>query len=78
MSEFHDFVQLPAEGQVTPTFASQPGALTTAGLPVVTAQVSTQTNPGFPSYGINSVVQSEQQLAVSGPNYSAAGSRQAV
>ncbi len=78
MSEFKDFVQLPAEGQVAPTFISQPGALTTGGLAIVTAQVSTQTNPGAPSYGINSIVQAEQVLAVAGPVYSAPGSRSAV
>lgn len=76
-SDYHDSVQLGAEGQVAPTFISQPGALTTGGLAVVTAQISTQTNPGFPSVGINSIVQAEQVLAVAGPTYSAAGSRSA-
>jgi hypothetical protein len=47
-------------------------------VPAVTAQVSTQTNPGFPSYGINSIVQAEQRLAVTPFTYSAAGSRSAV
>jgi hypothetical protein len=73
VSEFHDFVQLPAEGQVAPTFISQPGALTTGGLAVVPAQITTQVNPGFPSEGINSIVQSEQQLAVVGPIYQSPG-----
>jgi hypothetical protein len=76
-SEYHDFVQLGAEGQVAPTFISQPGALTTGGLPIATAQVSTQTNPGFPSEGISSIVQAEQVLAVTS-SYSAPGSRTAV
>ncbi len=74
MSDYHDFVQLPAEGQVTPTYISQPGALTTGGLAVVTAQITTQVNPGLPSYGINSVVQTEQQLAVSPFTYNSPGS----
>jgi hypothetical protein len=78
MSEFHDFVQLPAEGQVNPTVIAQPGVLSTLSLPIVTAQLTTQVNPGFPSYGINSVVQAEQQLAVTPPFYNAAGSRSAV
>ncbi len=76
-SDYHDFVQLGAEGQVAPTSISQPGALTTGGLAVVTAQISTQTNPSFPSMGINSIVQAEQVLAVAGPTYSAPGSRSA-
>jgi hypothetical protein len=42
-------------------------------LPIVTAQLSTQTNPGFPSEGISSVVQAEQNLAVAGPNYFSPG-----
>jgi hypothetical protein len=74
MSDYHDFVQLPAEGQVAPTFISQPGALTTGGLAVVTAQLTTQVNPGVPSMGINSVVQTEQQLAVSPFTYNSPGS----
>jgi hypothetical protein len=47
-------------------------------VPAVTAQISTQQNPGLPSYGINSVVQAEQNLAVAGPVYSTPGSRSAV
>lgn len=77
-SEYKDFVVLPSQGQVAPTFIAQPGALTTGGLAVVTAQITTQTNPSSPSYGINSVTQAEQQLAVAGPVYSAPGSRAAV
>jgi hypothetical protein len=50
---------------------SSPGVPST--LPTVTAQLSTQTNPGFPSMGISSVVQSQQNLAVAGPNYSSPG-----
>lgn len=78
--EYKDFVSANGgiEGQVAPTFISQPGALTTAGLAVVTAQFSTQTNPSGPSYGVNSVVQNEQNLAVSPFTYSAPGSRSAV
>src|SRR5271163_449218 len=33
MSEFHDFVQLPAEGQVTPTAYTGVGILTTVNSP---------------------------------------------
>lgn len=77
-SDYHDFVQLGAEGQSNPTGISRPGVVATGSLPTVTAQVTTQTNPGAPSYGINSVVQSEQALAVSPPTYAAAGSRSAV
>ena len=76
MSEYQDYVSANGglEGQVAPTFISQPGALTTGGLAVVSAQISTQSNPGT---GLNSVVQAEQRLAVAGPTYSAAGSRSA-
>lgn len=77
-SDYHDFVQLGAEGQANPTGISRPGVVATGSLPTVPAQITTQTNPGFPSEGINSVVQSEQQLAVAGPTYSAPGSRPAV
>jgi hypothetical protein len=76
-SDYHDFVQLGAEGQVAPTAQAQVGALTSGQLPLVTAQISTQVNPSGPSYGINSIVQGEQQLAVTS-SYSAPGSRTAV
>ena len=78
--EYKDYVFANGgiEGQVTPTFASQPGALTTAGLPVVTAQISTQTNTNTTgSNGINSIVNAEQILAVAS-SYFAPGSRTAV
>lgn len=74
------------ENQVTPTFYSAPGVLTSqatvsgasAGNEFeisnqVPAQISTQTNPGFPSEGINSIVQAEQALAVVGPIYFSPG-----
>lgn len=79
-SDYHDFVQIPGGGQqVPPTFIAQPGALTTGGLSLVTAQISTQTNTNTTgSIGISSIVNAEQILAVAGPTYSAAGSRQAV
>lgn len=48
MSEYHDFVQLPAEGQVTPKFISQPGALTTKSLPIVVASSETPVLTGPP------------------------------
>jgi hypothetical protein len=79
--EYNDYVVANGglEGQVTPTFVSQPGALTTAGLSVVTAQISTQTNTtSTGSNGINSIVNQQQILAVAGPTYSAPGSRSAV
>jgi hypothetical protein len=79
MSDYHDFVQLPAEGQVTPTNYVQGGVLTTVSQPQyigtpTTAQLTTQVNPGVPSYGINSVVQAEQQLAVAPFTYNSPGS----
>ena len=73
MSEYHDFVQLAAEGQVLPTVQQTPGVLSTAQLNISSAQISTQTNPSLPSYGINSVVQAEQTLAVVGPIYNSPG-----
>ena len=78
-SEYKDYVQLPAQGQVTPTNYVQGGVLTTVSQPqyigtLTTAQLTTQVNPGVPSYGINSVVQTEQQLAVSPFTYSSPGS----
>jgi hypothetical protein len=66
------------EGQVAPTFISQPGALTTAGLALVTAQISTQTNTcATGSYGLSSVVNAQQILAVAA-NQSHPGSRSQV
>ena len=72
------------EGQVTPTFVSQPGVLSTAQLAVVTSlsalgaisnfQISTQDN-GFPN---NYLSNYGWLTTVSGPIYSAAGSRSAV
>jgi hypothetical protein len=79
--DYKDYVSANGgiEGQVNPTFIAQPGALTTLSLPLVTAQISTQTNTtSTGSYGLNSIVNSQQILAVSGPNYSAPGSRTAV
>jgi hypothetical protein len=74
------------ENQVTPTFYSAPGVLTSqstvSGVSAgnefeisnqVPAQITTQTNPGFPSEGINSIVQAEQALAVVGPIYQSPG-----
>lgn len=74
------------ESQVTPPFYSAPGVLTSqstvSGVNAgnefeisnqVPAQISTQTNPGFPSEGINSIVQAEQALAVTGPLYNSPG-----
>ena len=79
MSEFKDFVQLPAQGQVTPTNYVQGGVLTTVSQPnyigtLTTAQLTTQVNPSLPGYGINSVAQAEQQLAVSPFTYNSPGS----
>jgi hypothetical protein len=74
--EYKDYVFANGgiEGQVTPTFIAQPGALTTVGLAVVTAQITTQTNTNTTgSYGLNSVVNSQQILAVTGPIYSSPG-----
>jgi hypothetical protein len=74
--EYKDYVSSNGgiEGQVAPTFISQPGALTTGGLAVVTAQISTQTNTNTTgSYGLNSVVNAEQILAVAGPTYNSPG-----
>jgi hypothetical protein len=75
--EYKDYVFANGgiEGQVTPTAVSQPGALSTAGLVIVTAQISSQSNPFV---GANSIILAEQALAVAGPVYSAAGSRSAV
>lgn len=74
--EYKDYVSANGgiEGQVAPTFISQPGALTTGGLAVVTAQISTQTNTNTTgSNGLSSVVNAEQILAVTGPIYSSPG-----
>jgi hypothetical protein len=74
--EYKDYVFANGgiEGQVTPTAVSQPGALTTAGLAVVTAQISTQTNTcATGSYGLNSIVNQQQILAVVGPIYNSPG-----
>jgi hypothetical protein len=68
MSDYHDFVQLGAEGQVAPTNYTVPGVLTTASLPLVAAQVSTQSNP---QPGIINLT--EQTLAVAGPTYQSPG-----
>lgn len=79
MSEIHDFVQLPAEGQATPTNYVQGGVLTTVSSPnyiaqSVTAQISTQTNPSSGvGDGLNSITSAQQSLAVSGPNYYSPG-----
>ena len=79
MSEFHNFVQLPAEGQVTPTGYTQGGVLTTVSSPSyiaqpVTAQISTQTNPSSGiGDGLNSITSAEQNLAVIGPVYYSPG-----
>jgi hypothetical protein len=78
--EYQDYVFANGgiEGQVAPTFINQPGALTTGGLALVTAQLTTQVNPGVPAhYGINSIVQAQQQRAVT-PFQSHPGSRSAV
>jgi hypothetical protein len=74
--EYKDYVFANGgiEGQVTPTFIAQPGALTTAGLAVVTAQITTQTNTNTTgSYGLSSVVNASQILAVVGPIYNSPG-----
>lgn len=74
--EYKDYVSANGgiEGQSAPTFISQPGALTTAGLAVVTAQISTQTNTtSTGSNGINSIVNAQQILAVAGPTYNSPG-----
>ena len=65
-------------GQVTPTVYTSPGVLTTVNSPFdiaipTTAQLTTRVNPGVPSYGINSIVQGEQQLVVAGQIYQSAG-----
>jgi hypothetical protein len=74
--EFKDYVSANGgiEGQVAPTFASQPGALIASSLATVTAQISTQTNTtSTGSYGLNSVVNSQQILSVAGPTYNSPG-----
>ena len=61
------------EGQVAPTFISQPGALTTGGLNLVTAQLTTQVNP-FPTIVTGqSNAMAEQVLVVGGPLYNSPG-----
>ena len=62
MSEFKDFVQLPAQGQATPVNYVQGGVLTTVsspgyiGTPLTSAsgnfnfQLSTQDNNAYPQY----------------------------
>lgn len=76
MSDFHDFVQLPAEGQSTPTNYVTPGALTTVtstliGTPGV-AQITTQVNASAGG-GLQSVVTAQEQVAVIGPVYYSPG-----
>jgi len=61
------------EGQVAPTAISQPGALTTGGLNVVTAQLTTQVNPTLAITTGQSNVMAEQVLAVTGPLYNSPG-----
>jgi hypothetical protein len=62
------------EGQVAPTFASQPGALIASALATVAGQISTQTNTtSTGSNGIISIVNAQQILAVAGPTYNSPG-----
>lgn len=78
-SDIHDFVQLGAEGQATPTNYVQGGVLTTVSSPnyiaqSVTAQISTQTNPSSGiGDGLNSITSAQQGKAVAGPNYFSPG-----
>ena len=73
-SDIHDFVQLGAEGQVTPTNTNQVGAPTAAQLATVTAQISTQTNPSSGiGDGLNSITSTSQNTVVAGPNYYSMG-----
>ena len=79
MSDYHDFVQLPAEGQVTPTNYIQGGVLTTVSSPnyiaqQVTAQISTQTNPSSGiGDGLNSITSAQQSLQVTPFTYNSPG-----
>ena len=89
MSDYHDFVQLAAQGQVTPTNYTQGGVMTTVSQPqyigaqITTIaggfgfQLTTQTN-AFPGVLSSQSVTAQQRLAVAGPVYSAPGSRSAV
>ena len=73
-SDYHDFVQLGAEGQATPTNTNQVGAPTAAQLATVTAQISTQTNPSSGiGDGLNSITSTSQNTVVAGPNYFSPG-----
>jgi hypothetical protein len=73
-SDIHDYVQLGAEGQVTPTNVNQPGALTAGQLGAVTAQVSTQTNPSSGiGDGLNSITSAQQSNVVSTSSYFSPG-----
>jgi hypothetical protein len=74
--DYKDYVSANGgiEGQVFPTVQTTPGVLSTANLAISTAQLTTQVNPGVPAhYGINSIVQAQQQLAVVGPIYNSPG-----
>lgn len=83
-ADFHDVNQLSAVGaQVTPTVYVTPGVICTAtntsgpsGLAAVTAQFTTQSNPGRDygaGFGLNSITSAEQGLAVVGPIYLSPG-----
>jgi hypothetical protein len=83
-ADFHDANQLPAIGvQITPTVYVTPGVLCTAtntsgpsGLASVTAQYTTQSNPGRDNgagFGLNTITSREQNLAVVGPMYLSPG-----
>lgn len=91
MSEFHDFVQLPAEGQTTPTNYVTAGALTTVSSPQyigtpLTSSLATAAGPFIAqtySYSTQDNATPMQYLSnyawqtVVVSSYSAAGSRPA-
>jgi hypothetical protein len=78
--DYKDYVSANGgiEGQVTPVLQNSAGVNQIIATTAVTAQFSTQTNPGQPPhYGINSVTQAQQNLAVAA-NQSRPGSRNFV
>jgi hypothetical protein len=89
MSEIHDFVQLPAEGQVTPTNYVTPGTLTTVNSPqyigvTLTSALATAAGPFISaSYSFSTqdnatpvqYLSNYPWLTTVASSYSAAGSR---
>ena len=91
-SDYHDFVQLPAQGQVTPTNYTQGGVLTTVSSPgyigtPLTSMLATAAGPGVMTayiYGTQDNNQPNLYLSnypwqtIVASSYSAPGSRTAV